>query len=207
MRVGSEMRIQVAIAEDQRIVRDLLAATLAKEADIAVVGEASTGKQALEVALAERPDILLLDVGMPEGDGIEVARSLGTQAPEVKVVALSIHSEPHVVRDMLAAGAAAYVLKSAALTDLVAAIRSVMEDKVYVSPGLALDAPGPRLARRERQIVALVAEGKRTAEIAAQLGISPATVEVHRRNIMRKLDLHSVAELTRFAVREGLVSP
>ena len=201
------MTIQVAIAEDQRIVRDLLAATLAKEADIAVVGEASTGKQALEITLAARPHLLLLDVGMPDGDGIEVARSLAAQAPEVKVVALSIHSEPRVVRDMLAAGAAAYVLKSAALTELVAAIRSVMEGKVYVSPGLGLDTPGPRLARRERQIVALVAEGKRTAEIAAQLGISPATVEVHRRNIMRKLDLHSVAELTRFAVREGLVSP
>ena len=206
------MATRVALAEDQRIVREALGALLAREPDIVVVGEAATGPQAIELALAERPDVLVLDISLPGMDGIEVARALRLRVPQVKVLALSVHSEEHIVRGMLGAGAAGYVDKSSALSELVWAIRLVMEGKLYLSPevtraalGVAAGAAG--ISARERQVLALLAEGKRSLQIAAMLRISVATVEAHRRNIMRKLGLHTVAELTRYAIREGLTSP
>jgi two-component system NarL family response regulator len=208
------MAIRVALAEDQRIVREALGALLAREPDIAIVGEAATGPEAIALAQAERPDVLVLDISLPELDGIEVARTLRSRLPGVKVLALSVHSDQHHVREMLKAGAAGYVDKSSALSELVRAIRLVMQDKLYLSPELTRQALGERftagaralISRRERQILALLAQGKRSLQIAEQLGISVATVDVHRRNIMRKLALHTVADLTRYAVREGLAS-
>ena len=198
------------------MVRELLAALLAREAGVAVVGEASNGREAIEVAQALRPDLLVLDVGLPELDGIEVARRLRKSQPELKLLALSIHSEKRFVRAMLRAGADGYLVKTSALTELVEAIRAIMQGKVYLSPEVARQALGDDLSagspgeahigRRERQVLALLAEGKRSHEIAATLNISPATVEAHRRNIMRKLGLHTVAELTRYAIRKGLTS-
>lgn len=207
------MAIRVALAEDQRIVREALGALLAREPDIAMVGEAATGPEAIALAQAERPDVLVLDISLPELDGIEVARTLRVRLPELKVLALSVHSDRHHVREMLKAGAAGYVDKSSALSELVRAIRLVMQDKLYLSPELTRQALGERLtagaraliSRRELQILALLAQGKRSLQIAEQLGISVATVDVHRRNIMRKLGLHTVADLTRYAVREGLI--
>lgn len=210
------MTIRVAIVDDQRLVRELLAALLGRQPDMAVLATAETGKEALEISASLQPDVLLLDIGLPDLSGVEVARALRVQAPRTRVLALSIHNEPHVVRDMLAAGAAGYVLKSAAVSELLGALRAVVEGAIYLSPDVAHTAVGaalaagaiksPTLGRRERQVLALVAAGKRTPQIAAQLGISPDTVESHRRNIMRKLGLHSVAELTKFALREGLTS-
>ena len=212
------MGIRVVIAEDHRMVRELVAALLAREPDFTVVGEAGNGREAIDMAQKLRPDLLVLDVGLPEIDGIEVARRLKTALPGLKLLALSIHGEERFVQAMLNAGANGYLLKTSAVTDLVQAIRAVMQGKLYVSPDVAREAQPDELARaapesqsipigrRERQVLALLAEGKRSHEIASQLGISIATVEAHRRNIMRKLGLHTVAELTRYAVRNGLTA-
>jgi two-component system NarL family response regulator len=207
------MAIRVAIAEDQRLMREALGALLAREPDITVVGEASTGREAIELVQAKRPDVLVLDISLPKLDGIEVARTLLLRHPGLKVLALSVHNNVDVVRRTLKAGAVGYVHKSAPMSELVRAIRDVMQNNVYLSPritrqalGERLGAPHDLLSRRERQVLALIAEGKRSSEIAVRLKISIATVEVHRRNIMRKLGLHTIAELTRYAVREGLTS-
>ncbi len=208
------MAIRIVLAEDQRMVREALGALLAREPDIEIIGEAANGREAIARALELRPDVLVLDISLPEVEGIEVARILRLRAPEVKVLALSVHNEPHVVREMLKAGAAGYVDKSSALEELVRAIRLVMQGKLYLSPELTRGTLGPgftgvnnaKLSQRERQVIALLASGKRSLQIAGELSISLATVEAHRRNIMRKLGLHTVAELTRYAIRHGLTS-
>jgi two-component system NarL family response regulator len=213
------MPIKIAIAEDQRMVREVLAAVLAREPDMAVVGQARTGPEAIHVALAEQPDLLVLDIGLPELDGLEVARTLKAQMPDLKVLALSVHTGPQYVRGMLRAGAAGYVDKSSAYSELVDAIRTVTQNRIYLSAGITREAlgsdlggtdagaPATSISMRERQVLKLLAEGGRSTRIASELNISVATVEAHRRNIMRKLSLHTVADLTRYAVREGLVSP
>jgi DNA-binding NarL/FixJ family response regulator len=212
------MAIRIAIAEDQRIVREVLAALLAREPDMSVIGQASTGPEAIDIALAMQPDVLVLDIGLPELDGLQVARTLTARLPALKVVALSVHTEAHYVRGMLSAGAAGYLDKSSAYSELVGAIRAVTEGKIYLSPSVTREAlaqapgaySGPQaslITQREREVLKLLAEGQRSTQIADSLHISVATVEAHRRNLMRKLGLHTVAELTRYAVREGLVGP
>jgi two-component system NarL family response regulator len=208
--------IRIVIAEDQRLVRELMATLLARESDMEVVGEASNGREALQVVHAASPDIVLLDIGLPEIDGVEVARTLRKEQTLARLIVLSIHTERRFVQEMLQIGVEGYIVKSAAVKELVQAIRTVMQGRVYLSPEIAheaLERMEPvslsriaRLGRRERQVLALLADGKRSTEIASQLSISVATVEVHRRNIMRKLDLHTVAELTKYAIREGLTS-
>lgn len=208
--------IRIVIAEDQRLVRELMATLLGRESDMAIVGEASNGPEALRVVHASHPDVLLLDIGLPELDGVEVARTLRKESAPSRIIALSVHTERRFVQEMLQIGIEGYIVKSAAVKELVQAIRTVMEGRVYLSPEIAheaLERMGPvslsriaRLGRRERQVLALLADGKRSTEIASTLAISVATVEVHRRNIMRKLDLHTVAELTKYAIREGLTS-
>jgi two-component system NarL family response regulator len=213
------MPIKIAIAEDQRMVRDVLAALLAREPDMEVVGQASTGPEAIRVALAEHPDVLVLDIGLPELDGLEVTRILKTELPALKVLALSGHTGPQYVRGILRAGAVGYVGKASAFVELVQAIRTVTQDKIYLSADITREALGPEvvgtdagapaisISVRERQVLKLLAEGARSTQIGRELNISVATVEAHRRNIMRKLSLHTVADLTRYAVREGLVAP
>ncbi len=200
------MVIRVALAEDQRMVREALGALLAREPDIEIVGEAASGPEALALAQAGRPDVLVLDIGLPGMDGIEVARAVRERLPTVKVLALSVHTD-HRVREMLEAGAVGYVDKSSALKELVQAIRLAMQGKIYLSPQVTREALGTgktAISRREREVLALLADGKRSHEIAERLNISIATVDVHRRNIMRKLGLHTVADLTRYAIREGI---
>jgi DNA-binding NarL/FixJ family response regulator len=208
--------IRVAIVEDQRLLRELVGMLLAKHSDMEVVGEASSGREALRLAERARPDVVVLDIGLPDLDGVEVARRLRRESEDLKIIALSVHAEPHVVHQMLQAGANGYVLKSGAMTQLERAIRVVLRKHVYLSPEIersALEgivrgsaAGSLELGPRERQVLTLLAEGKRSNEIASKLGISGATVEVHRRNIMRKLDVHSVAELTKYAIRHGFTS-
>jgi two-component system NarL family response regulator len=210
-RGAKSMTIRLAIAEDQRMMRELLSTLLGREPDLEVVGQAASGREAIDMAGRLAPDVLVLDIGLPDLDGIGVARALRRRASPVKLLALSIHTERHAVQQMLHAGADGYVVKSSALQELVQAIRAVAEGKLYLSPEIAREAlpesepeAGAPLAARERQVLALIAEGKRSSEIGRTLGISTATVEAHRRNIMRKLGLHTVAELTRYAVRSGL---
>jgi two-component system NarL family response regulator len=206
------MTIRIAIAEDQRMLRELLTALLVREPRFEVVGEAATGAEALALCVKQAPDVLVLDISLPDIDGIEVARSLKKTRPGLKLLALSVHAERPVVQKMLKAGADAYVVKSSALQELVQALHAVADGKLYLSPDIAREAlaeePGGEaaLGSRERQVLALLAEGKRSSEIGTRLQISTATVEAHRRNLMRKLGLHTVAELTKYAIRKGLTS-
>lgn len=211
------MTIRVLLVEDHRLVREALRDTLAKEPDIAIVGEAGDGRTALDLAARIVPDVVVLDIALPDLNGIEVAARLLDLRPATRIVALSAYTDKRFVAEMLRAGASGYVTKSAAGTELVRAIRAVADGQGYLCPEVAgalvsevrragrAGGPVP-LGRREREVVRLVAEGRRSAEIAEQLNISIATVEVHRRNILRKLGLRTVAELTRYAIREGLVS-
>ncbi|HEV8107646.1 MAG TPA: response regulator transcription factor [Burkholderiales bacterium] len=203
----------MAVVEDQRMMRELLAAVLTKEPGISVVGQAASGAQAIRMVRECAPNVVLLDVGLSDMSGIAVARVLRQAGDAVKLIALSVHSEPRVVDRMLRAGAMGYVLKSAATYEIIEAIRAVADGKVYLSPAVAdarrhaavfAEPPVSVLGQREREVLARLAEGKRSAEIAAELRISLATVEVHRRNIMSKLGLHSIAELTKYAIRKGL---
>ena len=204
--------VRIAIAEDQRIVREMLAALLAREADLSLVGAVGTGGEAIALAAREHPDVLVLDIGLPDIDGAQVTLAVKQAAAPPKVLALSVHDSRFFVHQMLRAGADGYVVKSAALAELVQAIRIVASGKVYLSPDIARKALAATLGEttvlgsRERQVLALLAEGKRSSEIAGELHISLATVEAHRRNIMRKLGLHTVAELTKYAIRAGLTS-
>ena len=213
------MTITVLLVDDHRLVREALRDTLAKEPDIEVVGEAGDAASAFEGARSLRPDLVVLDIGLPDMNGIEAASKLkGRSGVDSKIVALSAYADRRFVTEMLRAGASAYVTKASAGTELVRAIRAVAAGQNYVCPEVAgtlvsamRDSPEkgepPRLSRREREVLRMIAEGTRSPLIAEQLQISLGTVEVHRRNIMRKLGLRTVAELTRYAVREGLVLP
>jgi DNA-binding NarL/FixJ family response regulator len=209
--------IRLVLVEDHRMVREALGEVLRKVPDIDVVGEAGDAKEGLKLALTLKPDVLVLDFRLPDLNGIEVAARIRDSGINIKIVALSAFADKRFVTAMLRAGASAYVTKSAAGTELVRAIRAVAAGHGYFSPDIAgtlvsemqnRNRPGEGipLARREREVLRLIAEGVRTPAIAEQLHVTVGTVEVHRRNIMRKLGLRTVAELTKHAIREGIVS-
>lgn len=210
------MSVRVLLADDHKMMRQALRALLEREKDIAVVAEAGNGAEVVTMAEEFAPDIVVMDIGMPGLNGIEATKQLLARQPGMKVIALSAYSDSRFVRGMLEAGAAGYLIKSAAGEELLRAIRAVRADQSYFCPEIsAVLAEAVRdrskarvesLGRREKAVLKLLAEGVRSSEIAERLNIAPATVEVHRRNIMRKLDLHSVAELTKYAIREGLTS-
>jgi DNA-binding NarL/FixJ family response regulator len=211
------MTISVFLVEDHQMVREALREVLIKEPDIEVVGEAGNAHDALKDVMASQPDVVVLDIRLPDLNGIEVAARLRDAGCQAKVVALSAFSDKRFVTAMLRSGATAYVTKSAAGTELVRAIRAVAAQQGYFSPEIAhalasevRDGPvageALPLARREREVLRLIAEGVRSPAIAEQMHVSLATIEVHRRNIMRKLGLRTVAELTKHAIREGIVS-
>jgi two-component system NarL family response regulator len=211
------MTIRVLLVEDHRMVREALREVLTRVDDMEVVGEAGDAHDGLAQAATTTPDVIVLDIRLPDLNGIEVAARLRDAGNPAKIVALSAFSDKRFVTEMLRSGASAYVTKSAAGTELVRAIRAVAAGQGYFSPEIAgtlvaevRDRNGPDaaqpLARREREVLRLIAEGIRSPEIATRLQITVATVEVHRRNIMRKLRLRTVAELTKHAIREGIVS-
>ncbi len=214
------MSIQVLLVDDHQIMRAGLSALLADEPDIEVVGEASDGREALGLVRTLSPDIVVMDVGMPEMNGVEATRRIKAEHPRVKVIALSTHTDKRYVHHMLDSGASGYVLKLAAREELLRAVRAASAGKVYLSPeiaGLVVERSTHGeagvepsvysiLGAREREVLQLVAEGKTSAETAKEMRISIKTVETHRRNIVTKLGLHGVAELTKYAVREGLTS-
>ncbi len=199
------------------MVREALCETLNKAPDVEIVGEAGDAREALEQAAAVMPDVVVLDIRLPDVNGIEVAARLRDMGSMAKIVALSAYADRRFVTAMLRSGASGYVTKSAAGTELLRAIRAVAIGQGYFSPDIAgalvaelrgrhkPGEPAP-LARREREVLRLIAEGFRSPMIADQLHVSLATVEVHRRNIMRKLGLRTIAELTKHAIREGIVS-
>lgn len=203
--------MRVVLADDHAMMREGLRALLEK-AGIGVIGEAETGRGAVEETLRLRPDAVVMDVGMPELNGVEASRQLTQQIPGVRIVALSTHADRRYVTAMLAAGASAYVLKNAAAKELLDALLAVTRGETYLSPGLE-GGPTPSssvtdrpLSRREREVLSLLAEGKSSKEIAVKLLLAVPTVETHRRQIAEKLGLRTIAELTKYAIRTGLTS-
>lgn len=216
------MAISVLLVDDHRLVREVLRDRLAREPDIEVVGEAGDATTAFERASNLSPEVVVLDIGFSELSRIETALRLKrlNGAPP-RIVALSAHADAHLVEEMLRAGAAAYVTKSSASAELVQAIRAAAAGRSYLCPEVAEallatmhserevreEREAPSLSRREREVLRMIAEGMRSPAIANRLHITLGTVEVHRRNIMGKLGVRTVAELTRYAVRERLVAP
>jgi DNA-binding NarL/FixJ family response regulator len=212
--------IRVLLADDHSVLREGLRSILESRTNVEVVGEAENGRVAVELARTLSPDVVVMDIGMRDLNGIEATRQIRDENADVGVIALSTHSDRRYVLAMLQAGAAGYVLKASAFDDLQRALDAVSAGKRYLSPeitGVVIDAGiGPAtgsdapghgpLGAREREVLQLLAEGHTSGEIAHRLHISTHTVDTHRRNIMQKLDLHSVAELTKYAVREGLTS-
>ncbi len=207
------MPIRVLLADDHQIVREALRALLESEG-LQVVGEAADGQAALRSAVAERPDVAVLDLTMPLLNGIDAARAIFRDTPGTKVVLLTVHRDDHYVQAAFAAGIQGYVLKTQATADLLAAIEEVAAGRVYVSPGVSRaaavsrrTATGDGLTPRERQVLQLIAEGKSTKEIASILGVSVKTADTHRTRLMDKLDIHDVAGVVRYAIRHGIVQP
>lgn len=214
------MSVRILIVDDHKMMREGLRALLARESDFEVVAETSDPAGVLEHVAAYAPDVVVLDVSRPDHGGIELARRIRTEHPATKVIATSTHADERYVLRMLDAGASGYVLKNGAYDELVRAVRAASIEKVYLSPEIAgvvvehgqgkdgqHDHVGySSLGPREREVLQLVAEGKTSAETAKQMHISVKTVETHRRNIAFKLKLHGTAELTKYALREGLTS-
>jgi two-component system, NarL family, response regulator NreC len=216
------MGIRIILADDHNIIRQGLRAMLEQQADMEVVAEAQDGREILSLASSLDPDIIIMDVAMPNLNGIEATRQITQHGGggKVKILALSMHADKRFAAGMLSAGASGYLLKDCAFDELVQAIRTVRAGQVFLSPAItdvvvedyvsrvsaADDSAFAVLTAREREVLQLMAEGQSTKDAAALLHVSPKTVETHRRQIMEKLGIFSVAELTKYAIREGLVS-
>jgi two-component system response regulator NreC len=212
-------RIRVLVADDHAVVREGIRAVLASTPDFDVVGEAADGTEALAAALDLAPDVLVLDLSMPGMSGLEVTEQVRRDRPDVRILILSMHDHPEYVLRAVRAGASGYVLKDAQPDELRAAVRAVREGREYFHPAASRQlstalreeserahrtSAVERLTRREREVLVRVARGRTNKEIAAELGISPRTVETHRDSIARKLEMRSVADLTRFVLETGL---
>ncbi len=214
------MTLRVMLVDDHRIVMDGLRMVVERESGWEVIGLATTGIEAVKMARRLSPDVIVMDVVMPDLNGIEATRQILAERPETKIIALSMHADRRYVREMLQAGVRGYLLKDCAAEELAQAIASAIRDQVWLSPSVAgvvvedYTAPTPRadkdpysaISQREREVLILVAEGHSTREIGELLHLSVKTIETHRRQAMEKLGLRTIAELTKFAIREGLVS-
>lgn len=208
-------KIRVLLADDHALVRQGFRLILSAQPDIEIVGEAGNGRQTLELAQQLQPDVVVMDVAMPEMNGIEATRRLAALVPRTRVLALSMYKDSVYVREILRAGARGYLLKDAIDRDLLAAVRAVAAGEGYLSPAVSeavlsdyrrhVTDPLDLLTSREREVLQMIAEGKTNKEIASALKLSVYTVDAHRGRIMEKLNLHSVSELVRFAVRAGLI--
>jgi two-component system response regulator NreC len=215
-------KIRVLLAEDHTIVRQGLRSILDGREGIQVVGEAKDGREAVEKAQQLQPDIVLMDLSMPLLSGLEATRQIKSQCPQIEVLVLTMHADEEYVFQILQAGASGYLLKQSAVGELVTAIQVVCEGNSYLSPAISRKIvdeyvrqareqgkvdPYEQLTDREREVLHLIAEGHSTQEIAELLFISPKTVRGHRSSLTEKLGLHSNAELTRYAIRKGIVAP
>jgi DNA-binding NarL/FixJ family response regulator len=214
------MSIKILLADDHKIVRDGLRALIEKQQDMEVVAEAADGRTAVRLAKEMLPDVVIMDISMPDLNGIEAARQIVAGAPRVKIITLSMHSDSRFVKEVFKAGASGYLLKECAFEELARAIHTVAADQIYLSPRITHVVLNDYMSRlpmaeasvfsvlsaREREVLQLMAEGKTTKEIAYSLDLSVKTVEAHRQKIMEKSNIHSVAELTKYAIREGLTS-
>lgn len=215
-----DMSIKVLIADDHQIMRDGLREMLEKEPDIKVVGDAPNGRMAQLLSRDLTPDVIIMDISMPELNGIDATKQIAAEFRGVKIIALSMHSDRRFVLNMLKAGAAGYMLKNDAFKNLAKAVRMVVANKTFLSHEISdllensrltsstsLESTEfPLLSCREREVLQLVAEGKTSNQIAESLHISAKTVETHRQQVIEKLNIKGVAELTKYAIREGLTS-
>jgi len=213
------MTIRLLLVDDHAVVRSGLRMLLENERDVEIVGEASSASGAMESAIRLKPNLILMDIGLPDLSGIDATREIKKRLPDVSVVALTIHEDEEYFFKMLEAGASGYVPKRAAPEELLTAIRAAASGQVYLYPSLAkllvrdfldggrasLEQTSSDLTDREQEVLTYLAEGANNSEIAASLVISPKTVARHRENIMRKLNLHSRAELVRYAIRKGII--
>ena len=211
-------KIRVLLADDHPVVRKGLQSCLARQDSLKVVGEAADGDEALAKALELLPDVVLLDISMPRRDGLAVAAALRKEAPQVKVLILSVHNNKEYIFRIIQAGAHGYISKEASPEELLHAIEAVYRGETFFSPEIAKAAlnqlvnnggkrePFAQLTGREREVLVLIAQGQSNKEIASNLGIGVRTIETHRERIMRRLDIHSVAGLTKFAIANGLIS-
>lgn len=214
------MAVRVLLGDDHKIVREGLRSILENELHMEVVGQGEDGRTVVELAKKLNPDVVIMDISMPELNGIEATRQILANAPDIKVIALSMYSDKRYISEMLSAGASGYLLKHCALDELELAIQTVLARKTYISPDIAgevvqdyvqhLSATQPSqpvsLTAKEREVLQLIAEGKSTKEIASTLHVSIPTIDTHRQHIMEKLQLFTVAELTKFAIRQGYTS-
>jgi len=215
------MTVRVLIADDHKIMLAGLRSLLEKQSEIEVVGEAENGRKAVQLAQEKKPDVVVMDVSMPDLNGMEATTQIIESLPKTRIIALSMHSDKRFVMGMLRAGAAGYLLKDCASQELANAIAQVAGGKKYLSPeitGVVIDdflqasaleedeTVASVLSAREREVLQLIAEGWSTKQIASHLYVSIKTIETHRRQIMKKLDLHTIADLTKYAIREGLTS-
>jgi DNA-binding NarL/FixJ family response regulator len=208
-------RIRILLADDHAVVRQGFKMILGAQSDMEIVGEAGNGREAVDLAEQLRPDVVVMDVAMPELNGIEATRRLFSSTPHARVIALSMHKDSVYVREILRAGARGYLLKDSGANDLVSAVRAVASGESYLSPAVSnavlddyrkhVTNPIDLLSSREREVLQMLAEGKTNKEIATVLNLSVYTVDAHRGRIMEKLNLHSINELVRFAMRNGLI--
>ena len=214
------MTMKILIADDHAVVRQGLTALIEKEEDMVVTAEAATGAEAIRLARECRPDVIVMDISMPDINGIEATRNITSEMSNVRVLALSMESDRRFVVEVLKAGASGYVLKDSAFSELATAIRAVAAGETYLAPRITsvlikeylqripdeVSATYETLSPREREILQLIADGSNAKEIAFAFSVSVKTVENQRHSIMKKLDLFSIAELTKYAVRQGLTS-
>ncbi len=214
------MSIRILLADDHTIMQAGLRSLLEKEADMEVMAEAQDGRRAVELTDEFVPDVVIMDISMRDLNGIDATRQITARHPQVKVIALSMHRDEQFVAGMLAAGASGYLLKDCAAEELCYAVRAVVAGRTYLSPSVAAivaeeyvrtmmereEATDSVLTAREREVLQLLSEGIPSKEIATALDLSVRTVETHRKQIMDKLNIHSVAELTKYAIRKGITS-
>jgi DNA-binding NarL/FixJ family response regulator len=208
-------KIHILLVDDHAVVRQGFKMILAAQPDMEIVGEAGNGREALDLAGQLQPDVIVMDVAMPELNGIEATRRVADVSPRSRVLALSMHKDSVYVREILRAGARGYLLKDSISSDLLAAVRAIARGEGYLSPGVSdavlndyrqhVTDPIDLLTSREREVLQMIAEGKTNKDIATVLNLSVYTVDAHRGHIMEKLNVHSVTDLVRFAVRAGLV--
>jgi DNA-binding NarL/FixJ family response regulator len=213
-------RTRILLADDHKILRSGLRSLIERQPHFHVVAEAEHGKKAVRLADELRPDVVLMDISMPDLNGVDATRRILEKSPATKIIILSVHSSRRFVSEVFKAGASGYLSKNCSFEELVSAISAVLSGGTYLCPKIATTVredyvpcpganesePSPMLSSREREVLQLLAEGKSTKEIAFSLDLSVKTIEAHRQRIMDKLDIHSIAQLTKYAIREGLTS-
>jgi DNA-binding NarL/FixJ family response regulator len=210
--------VKILLADDHQLLIDGLRPLLERQRNIEVVGVARDGLEAAQLAQDHNPDVILLDISMPRLNGVDAARRILRDQPDIKIIMLSMHDDRHFLRDSLRVGARGYILKESAASEVIEAIRMVQKGELFFSPTVRSrvlhdyvegmrrgeEMPDSPLSGREREVLQILAEGKSTKEAASLLNVSVKTIESHRKQVMDKLDLHSMAELTKYAIREGL---